>query len=274
MKKKHYLISSIILVGIGLLWFRGKGEDAPNLMTTTSVLSSIAEDIAGEKVKVTTLVPAGSCPGHFDVKVQHLRLIEESGMLLAHGFEAYLPDIRRSVGNPAFNPSLIQIRESWLTKPGMTSLYNQVAEELISRFPSLEQSITAELKKARKKIEDMGDDVRQTARELNTSEIKVICNSHLRGFMDYAGFDVVATYGRREDLSPTGITNIIGVGKEEGARIVIDNMQAGADTGKVFSEELGVPHVAISNFPGALTGADTLYETLLLNLELIEKSLE
>ncbi len=274
---RHIRFFVIVLIVAGILVFtalNSRNNETPQVITTTSVLSSIVDDIAGDHIKTASLVPAGSCPGHFDIKIAHLRLIEQSGILLAHGFEPYLPEIKQSIKNSSFDPIFIQLERSWLTKNGMSSLYRQVAENLIKAFPDYEQSVSAELERASAEIGRMHDNVRSVTEKIYAEQVAVIANDHLRGFLEYIGFDVAATYDRREDLSPVKIKNLMKAGEEKGVRIVIDNMQAGEDTGKVFAEELGIAHVAVSNFPAVLPDGETLYATLLLNLERITKELK
>ncbi|RKY63221.1 MAG: zinc ABC transporter substrate-binding protein, partial [Candidatus Latescibacterota bacterium] len=56
-----------ILLFYFLLGILGFSENA--IITTTSKISSVIEEIGGKKVKVIPLIPPGECPGHFDIKV-------------------------------------------------------------------------------------------------------------------------------------------------------------------------------------------------------------
>jgi len=69
-----------------------------------------------------------------------------------------------------------------------------------------------------------------------------------QGFLKWAGFDVVATYGRPEELSPKKMQELINKGKEAGIKLVVDNLQSGPDAGAGIAEEIGAAQV-ISNFP-------------------------
>lgn len=270
MQTKHYLIEGVAFVCIALVLSCHGQKDEPKIVTTTSVLSSVAEDIARDKIKVATLVPAGSCPGHFDVKVQHLRSIEKSGILLAHGFEEYLPSIKGAVSNPSFEPVVIQIETGWLSLQGIRSLYQQTAKHLKELFPEHKTHFDRQLERALAKTAETHMELKNIVERLDLAGVKVICNSHIEGYLEYLGLDVVGTYGRQEDLSPEDVLFLIGTGKDMDVELIVDNMQAGPDTGRVFSEELDIPHVAVSNFPGVLPSADTLYETLLVNTDLIK----
>lgn len=205
----------VMLLCIPLISSCRRDDTAGKIITTTSVLSSIAEDISGDKIKVFTLVPAGSCPGHFDVKVHHLRLIEKSGMLLAHGFEGYLTDIRHSVGNPSFRPVTVQAEVSWLTLQGMTGLYQQVAKCLSEHFPEYKIHIDQGLERSLERINSMDREIQSIMKKRNFAGRSVICNSHLKDYLGYLGFEVVAAYARSEDLSPAQIRDVIRAGREK-----------------------------------------------------------
>ncbi len=270
-----YVAAALIVAGalvVAALVSRSNGT--PKVVTTTSVLASVVEDLGSPHIQSATLVPAGSCPGHFDIKVQHLRLLEESGTLLAHGFEEYLPDIQRSVSNPDFAVTALPIEKSWLTGDGMEQLYRNVADELGTMRPEYREQVRRNLKSALERMEETDRQVRMIAERGGFAGMKVICNSHMVGMAEHLGFEVTAHYGRREELTSGGITALIDRSRSDGVELVIDNMQAGADTGKVFSEALGIPHVAVSNFPGVLPGADTLGATLLANTARIAERLK
>jgi len=64
------------------------------------------------------------------------------------------------------------------------------------------------------------------------------------------GLKVVATYGRAEDLTPAEWQRVTVAAREAGGRLVIDNLQSGANTGVGLARELGAQHVTLSNFPG------------------------
>jgi zinc transport system substrate-binding protein len=101
-----------------------------------------------------------------------------------------------------------------------------------------------------------------------------ICNKHIKEMLEYLGLKVVATYGRKEELTPIEIKNLIKIGKEEGVLFIIDNLQAGLDTGKIIADELKISHLTISNFPNGFPKTPTLRETLLENVKRIVETYE
>ncbi len=248
-----------------------RGQD---IVATTSVISSVVKDITGDKIRVQTLVPPGSCPGHFDLKISHLKIIEKSGILFAHGYEEYLGEIRQSIKNPRFSPSIIKIEGNWLVPASQKEAYERITKILSERYPEHSSCFESNRKLAEDAIDITDRIVKKLIQEKKLSGMKVVCNNHIKEMLEYAGFNVAATYGRKEELTPSLIRNLIYTCKKERVQLVIDNIQAGPDTGKVFTEELRIPHVAISNFPGALQGTPTLRQTLYENITRIVRVYE
>ncbi len=258
--KRKVLFSIIFLLTAGLAC----GQD---LVATTSVLSSVVEDIAKDKLNVETLVPAGSCPGHFDLKVRHLQNLKKSGILFAHGFEVYLKQIEDAVGNPLFGPVIILVDGNWLIPENQKQAYKKVAAVLAEKFPQYGDFFEKNRQAAYDNIEKTDTAIKKLAGNARISGIRAVCNSHIKEVLEYAGFEVAATYGRKEELTPAGIKNLIALCREKNVRLIVDNLQAGSDTGRIISNELKIPHLAISNFPGVFPGTPTLRQTLEENVK-------
>jgi zinc transport system substrate-binding protein len=259
-KMKNFL--KFIFTGFLLMAGFTYGQD---LAATTSVLSSIIRDIGGEKIRVVTLVPPGSCPGHFDLKAGDLKVIEKSGILFAHGFEEYLGIIISSVNNPDFKPLTVEIKGSWFIPHNQKEAYRRISGILSSRFPQHSDFFEQNRKKAEEEINKVDNQLKKLFDDKKLNGIPVICNSHIAEMIAYMGFDVAATYGRKEELTAVDIKNLIKLCRERKVRIIIDNLQAGSDTGRVIADELNLPHLAISNFPGVFPKTPTLRQTLYEN---------
>ena len=256
---KRILMSFCILTAAAGI---ARGQD---IVVTTSVISSVVKDITGDRIRVETLVPSGSCPGHFDLNVRHLRLMEKTGILFAHGFEEYLEDIRRSVRNPGFTVSIIRVEGNWLVPASQREAYEKTAKILSGMFPEHAGYFDKNMKDAEAAIDRTDRAIKTLIKEKRISGLKVACNDHISEMLEYMGFAVAATYGRQEELTPPLVRKLINTCRKENVRLVIDNLQAGPDTGKIVSGELGIPHLAISNFPGVFPGTSTLRETLYEN---------
>ncbi len=264
MKRKFFIFLGLLISKIIL------GQD---IVVTTTILSSVIKDIVKNTLKVETLVPPGYCPGHFDIKSSHLLSIEKSGLFFAHGFEPYLEQIKASIKKEHFSPIIIKIEGSWFIPENQKKLYFEINEILSKKFSKYRDFFNSNTIKAIEEIEKTDRKVKEIMKDLKG--ISCISNNHIKELLQYLGLNVIATYGRKEDLTPIEIKNLIKLGREKEVRIIIDNLQAGPDTGKVIADELKIPHIAISNFPNVFPKTPTLRETLLENakriIEIYEK---
>jgi zinc transport system substrate-binding protein len=89
------------------------------------------------------------------------------------------------------------------------------------------------------------------------------------GFVTWAGFDVVATYGRPETLTGAKVAEIVTQAKAAGVALVIDNLQSGPEAGKSMAQDIGAVQVTISNFPGGLENTETWEKAIDKNIELL-----
>jgi len=76
------------------------------IVVTTSLIETMVTNICGAKVEVVTLIPAGICPGHFDMTPQQARLIHASSLVFYHGWESWIADMfkKDSASNIQFIP--------------------------------------------------------------------------------------------------------------------------------------------------------------------------
>jgi zinc transport system substrate-binding protein len=87
---------------------------------------------------------------------------------------------------------------------------------------------------------------------------KVISNEQIKDFLEWIGFEVVAAYGKSEDLTAKKLAYLAGEGKKRGVKIVVDNLQAGAGTGRELADNINAKQCVISNFPIGNSYVNTL----------------
>ena len=109
-----------------------------------------------------------------------------------------------------------------------------------------------------------------TKKATNKYNKKIICNSQLSSFMEWLGFDIVASYGKASNLSSSEMLFLTKKIKEEKVKYVVDNLQAGTDVGRSLSNDLKIKHIVISNF--AL--GNSYINTLKNNVKKIDKAME
>ena len=77
-------------------------ESAPDVLTSTTLLADIARNIAGDRLTVDSLLPAGADPHSYQPVAQDATRIADSKVLIIHGahYEDFLDSLLESVGSP------------------------------------------------------------------------------------------------------------------------------------------------------------------------------
>ena len=103
----------VLLLGASLLFACGQGKsnektantaektsDKSRVVVTTSFLSDMVKNLAGDKVDVDMIIPAGEDPHLYEAKPQDLEKIKQADLLIYHGlhFEGKMVDVLESKG--------------------------------------------------------------------------------------------------------------------------------------------------------------------------------
>ena len=235
-------------------------HDGLYVVCMTTVLASIVEQIGGPYVEVEAIVPAGFCPGHYDIRPSDVEAVSKADILLGHiavfpWVEKLLQAAGRSVDD------LIMLHGAWNTPEGAISYVKNITEILCthpktnstmaSYFTEMNATVCSEL-------QELASYLKSRAEELGVGSIKVICMQWQVPFVSWLGFNITATFPPPERMSPKDIEALVSKGREEGVAIVIDNLQSGTEVGTEVAREIGAEHVVLTNFPGAAPGTKTL----------------
>ncbi|OYT52890.1 hypothetical protein B6U66_00595 [Candidatus Bathyarchaeota archaeon ex4484_135] len=235
-------------------------HDGLYVVCMTTVLASIVEQIGGPYVEVEAIVPAGFCPGHYDMRPSDVEAVSKADILLGHiavfpWVEKLLQAAGRSVSD------LIMLHGAWNTPEGAISYVKNITDILCSHpetnstmasyFTEMNATICSEL-------QELASYLKARAEELGVGSVKVICMQWQVPFVSWLGFNITATFPPPESMSPKDIEALVSKGKEEGVAIVIDNLQSGTEVGTEVAREIGAEHVVLTNFPGAAPGTKTL----------------
>jgi zinc transport system substrate-binding protein len=240
-------------VPIALALWLGVASTSPaeplRLTATTTLLSSLLKDIGGERVQVNVLIPPASCPGHFDLRPSDVAAISRSGVLFAHQFERFVEHVGEVTGKQV-RVYRIAVPGNWLV-PGT---YVQAAEKVAAILSQIDPTGRAiyqrNLKQLRLRAIRLNAELQTRLKQAGAPNVPVVGSEMLDPLLRWMGLKVVATYGRAEDLTPAEWQRVTASARRAGARLVIDNLQSGANTGAELAHELGAQHVTLSNFPG------------------------
>ncbi|MCD6515509.1 MAG: zinc ABC transporter substrate-binding protein [Candidatus Odinarchaeota archaeon] len=249
-------------------------DSKPLVVCTTSVLASIVEDLADGDVEVKYLVSPSMCPGHYDVKPGDVETIRNASLILAHGMEwsGWLRELINSANQTGdLHVPIYNITGPWNTPPMLKQKYQTVASKLSE---ALGLNVSSKLSKCLDAIDQVDAELKSMVDKYGFNGTPVACMLWQKGFVEYLGFKVVATYGPTEYLSQSDIEEIETNITTYGARLIIDNLHSGIEVGRKIAEDTGIVQVVLINFPGSVVGINNVTEMMLYNAEMLADGLK
>jgi zinc transport system substrate-binding protein len=264
--KKAGLIASfligVLLLTLVVLPLGCTSEATPNLkvLTTTSLIASIVEKVGGDKVQVANIIPPAQCPGHFDVKPSDIQMLADAKLFLMHGWqgEMFSTDLIKSADNPELKVVSLNIPGNWMTPTVQAQAVGNITSTLAEIDPQNASYYQNNARSQQAAITAKGNELKAKLEAGNVSQVNVICDAQIADLVQWAGFNVVASYPRPEDLTPKIMQDLIDQGKQAGAVLVIGNLQSGAsDAGVTMASGIGAVQVTLSYFPGGFDNTET-----------------
>lgn len=245
----------------------GAGRDGLYVVCMTTVLASIVRQIGGEYVEVEAIVPAGFCPGHYNIKPSDIVAVRNADILLGHikVFD-WVRDLLEAAGRPI--DELEMLRGPWNT-PGRAISYVKNITNILCAHPKANSTMRDHFVRMNatvcSELQELASSLEAKAQELGVGAVKVICMKWQAPFVEWLGFDIIATFKPPELLTPEEIEALVAAGKEARAAMVIDNLQSGTEVGAEVAREIGAEHVVLTNFPDAVPGTPTLADVMRYN---------
>ena len=180
-----------------------------------------------------------------------------------------------TAGVPDSKVAVVPVKGNWMVPPVRRNAIGAMATLLAQAAPE-----TAD--RCRKRARDVAAKTERTARELartfealDTGGVQVLCNEMQETFVAWAGFEVVAAYGRPADLSVAEIHRLLAQAEAAGAALVVDNLQSGdVRVGAMMAREAGAAQVVLNNFPGARVSGETWRQAVRRNAAALKEGLE
>jgi zinc transport system substrate-binding protein len=275
--RRRILLETVVIVLVGVLvtsLMRGHDASTPvDIVAGSSLITNVIHDVAEGKVETHTLIPPGVCPGLYDVKPSDIEALANSKALFIHDYQQNFQNINGAI-EAAENPNLIitvlNVTGNWMVPAVQAEAVGKMAQALGEIDPENAPYYAGNATERAQAILAKGEDVKNTLQEAGVEGVKVICADMQEGFVEWAGFDVVATFGRPEDLSPADVDQLITQANEAGVALVIDNLQSGSTTlGAAMEPDIEAIPVTISNFPGGLQNTETWEKAIDKNVDLL-----
>jgi zinc transport system substrate-binding protein len=277
-KRPIILVTAILLLAfVALLLGSCSPADTSKLkvITSTSLIAEIVEQVGGDGVEVVNIIPPAQCPSHFDVKPGDIQRLADADLFLLHGWqgEMFSQELIASANNPKLTVVKIDVKvgenDNWMTPPVQLEATDKIVAALCqvdAKNSSVYQRLAIEYKD---KIGAKEAEIKAKLAQADLSGVNAMCADQLAGFMEWVGLNIVATYGQPDSLTPQVVRELVDMGREAGVTLVIDNLQSGEDAGKGIAEELDCNRIILSNFPGGFDDTETWEKAIDRNIELI-----
>ena len=278
MNKKFVPVILVVLILANLFTLSScTQQQSADIMAGSSLIANIIQDVADVKLETRTLIPPGTCPGHYDVKPSDIEALANSKALFIHNYQENFENITGLI-EAAENPDLIikvlNVTGNWMVPAVQAEAVDKIAQALGEIDPENAAYYEGKAAERVQAILDYGEEVKNTLQEAGVDGVKVICADMQAGFIGWAGFNITAIYGRPEELSPADVEQLVIDAIEAGVVLVIDNLQSGATAAsETMAQDIGAIQVTISNFPGGLENTETWEKTIDKNVDLLLEAL-
>lgn len=273
-------VVTVVLVGIvvAVLVRAQHASPSVDIMAGSSFIANIVEDVADGQLEACAIIPPGVCPGHYDIKPSDVEALANSKALLIHNYQQNYQNVTGAIeaaNSPDLVITVLNITGNWMVPLVQAEGVAKIAQALGEIYPENALYYAGNATERAQAILAYGEQVKGRLQDAGVDGVKVICAAMQEGFVRWAGFDMVATYGRPEELSPADVEQLINQASDARVALIIDNLQSGATTlGASMGQDIEAIPVTISNFPGGLENTETWEKAIDKNVDLLLQALD
>ncbi len=274
MKKSRFFTSFIVMLSVLALLLAGcttSSTSKVKVVTSTSLLAYITQQVASDRVEVINLIPPAQHPGNFNVRPGDVETLASASLFLLHGWpgEGYADKFIASANNPNLTVIKTSVDGNWMIPPVQAAATDKVAAAL-SQIDGKNSSFYGQsAAQYKQRISAKEAEIKNKLQKANVAQVNVIASHRQADFLKWAGFNIITAYAGPNALNPQVVKELVDKGKAAKVTLVIDNLQDGKDAGKGIAEELGAKQVNLSNFPGGFANTETWEKAIGRNIELL-----
>jgi len=267
------LIVAVVGALVAVVVLTQRTPPSVDIMAGSSSIANIIHDMSDGEVESRALIPPGTCPGHYDVKPGDIEALVNTKAIFIHNYQQNYENVTGAIeaaDNPELIITVLNVTGNWMVPAVQVEGVDKIAQALSELYPDNAAYYQGNATERAQSILDKGEDIRSELTEAGVEGVKVICAEMQAGFVGWAGFDIVATFGRPEDLSPADVNQLVSQAQQAGVALIIDNLQSGSTTlGASIEEDIEAITVTISNFPGGLENTETWEKAIDKNVDLL-----
>jgi ABC-type Zn uptake system ZnuABC Zn-binding protein ZnuA len=267
--------------------FPGKSRAAAPVIATENFLADITRQVAGDRMEVRSLIPAGVDPHAYEPTPQDAAAVAGARLIVVNGagLESFLSKLLQTAGQDrpvleashglasrtaregevleggtiATGPSTDPDPHFWLDPVMVIRYVQNIRDELSRMDPAGEPTYGANADAYIKKLHELDAWITAESARIPPERRKLVTNHETFGyFADQYGFRIIGTVipGVSSDAAPTArqIARLIDGLKKAGAPAVFLDMGANPQLGQQVAREAGIP-VVTELFTHSLTDA-------------------
>ena len=247
--------SVLAILPVFILFFTGcqsvtqekKSADKIRIVASDTILSGMSESLLPpDRFEVAVILPPGQCPGHYDLKLSDIALVENADLVVS--FRG-MPFMQVAETDESRLFSVDSRGLNWMVPDAYIAGIEMLADKFSELFPESAPLIKEFKEQAMLEVAEQNTALNERIKNADVGLKTVIASSMIREPLEWMGFRVAGEYDRPESISAKEIADLVRMGKAENAVLVADNLQSGPDAGKGVAEALGVSHVILANFP-------------------------
>ena len=275
MKKSKVFIIGLLVLGLIIASILSGCETAATsrlkVVTSTSLLTYIVQQVGGDRVDAIEIVPPTQHPGDFDATPGDIQKLAESDFFFVHGWpgETYVSDLVAAANNPNLRLVTISVEGSWMTPSVQLAATDRVVATLSEADAQNSAAYQQRAAQYKARIQEKETEIEAKLAEVDLTDISAIGAFWQVDFIEWTGINVVATYNNPDSLTPQVVQELVDKGREENVTLIFDNLQSGRDAGEGIAEELGAKRIVLTNFPGGFDNTETWEKAIDYDIELI-----
>jgi zinc transport system substrate-binding protein len=275
MKKLLFLTICILLLCIILTGCSESAHTKLKVVTGTSLIAYITQQVGGDRVDVINLITPAQHPGDFNIKPGDVEKLASAKVFILHGWpgEAYADKFIASANNPNLLVIKANVDGNWMIPSMQLAATDKLATILIQIDSKNTTAYQKSAEEYKQKILAKEIEIKNKIKNYDISKVNVLASFRQADFLKWTGLNIAATYGDPETLAPQVLKGLVDKGKELKVSIIVDNLQNGKDAGKAIAEELGAKQINLSNFPGGLENTETWEKAIDKNIELLLRAI-
>jgi ABC-type Zn uptake system ZnuABC Zn-binding protein ZnuA len=245
----------------------GSSGEKIQVTTTLTVLGSMAEEVGGDRVEVTSVLSPGAAPHTFRPSPSDAELISNSEVVFSNGLgvDNWLGGLIEDAGSEGL--TTIELSEGfepiksnphlWLAVPNAKRYVEKMRDALIQVDPEGEQQYRDNAREYLAQLDELDGYIRQQTENVPQDRRQLITHRNpLPYFAEEYGYEVVGVVQPNPNAQPSNrkVAKLVDTVEEKNIPAIFTEVQATPGATETIGQEAGVE--VNSLYTGALTEDD------------------